>query len=280
MIFLSLAFVFVYKQLKQIPSLDPSKNEVTSVLDGNKSQRSYLPESTNEGLLIHHTYYSLSYMEKHEQAEWVSYILTEASLRLPNVKRYKRYIPDYDVSTRSAFHRDYSGSGYTRGHLAPAGDMAFDSLAMKESFFMSNMSPQLRAFNNGIWKELEEQTRDWAFHNDELIIVTGPVLKGIKKTIGKQNKVSVPKYFYKVILDIVTPQQKGLAFIIPNQLSARPLQEYAVTIDSVEALTDIDFFANLLEDNLERKLESKIDLKNWNFSNKRYRLRKDKWNYQ
>ena len=96
-------------------------------------------------------------------------------------------------------------------------------------------------------KELEEQTRDWALSFGSVIVVTGPVLTDDPlKRIG-QNRVSIPKRFYKIILDIESPDEKGIAFLIPNQLSERRLQEYVVTIDSLESILGIDFFPELLK---------------------------------
>lgn len=272
--------ILLYQQLSRAFSADPDISTNYTVPNAvGESDRYYLPTG-GRGEVVHHKHYSLSYVEKHEQAEWVAYELTRALLKVPNVKRVKRYNPDYSVSTRSAFHRDYTGSGYTRGHLAPAGDMAFDELAMQESFFMSNMSPQSRPFNNGIWKELEEQVRDWAYTNNKVYVVTGPMLnRPYVERIG-QNKVSVPSAFYKVILDLEKPDQKAIAFIIPHKSSDRRLQEYAVTIDSLESELGIDLFANLMTVDKQAKIESQIDLKDWKFSEKRYQQRVDKWNNQ
>ncbi len=243
-------------------------------------ERFYLPEGS-DGEVVHHKYYSLSYSEKHEQAEWVAYELTKKSIQAKNVKRAKKFNADYDVSTRSAFHRDYSNSGYTRGHMAPAGDMAFNEVAMKESFFMSNMSPQSRVLNNGIWKELEEQVRDWAYDHKRVYIVTGPMLNRKRiTTIGKQNKITVPSAFYKVILDIDKPKRKGIAFVIPHERSERRLQEYAVSIDELEAELGFDFYADLISEDLQSELESSLDLEAWEFDEKRFRSRIDHWNGQ
>lgn len=246
----------------------------------NLYEENWLPISTT-GDVISHDHYTLSYDEDHEQAEWVAYKLTEASLKIPNVPRAKRFNPDPAVPTRSAHHRDYTRSGYSRGHLAPAGDMAFDKRAMQESFYMSNMSPQLRGFNGGIWRELEETVRDWAYHNDELYIVTGPVLTQdhIVKQIGKSNKVSVSDMFYKVILDDYGKDSKAIAFLIPNAISENPLVDYAVTIDSVEAVTGLDFFGGAFDSKKEKKLESNISLHKWKFSSQRYNLRVNSWNH-
>ena len=240
----------------------------------------FLPSGSN-GEVVHHKHYSLSYVEKHEQAEWVAYELTKKSLKAKNVKRAKKFKPDYDVSSRSAFHRDYSHSGYTRGHMAPAGDMAFDKVAMQESFYMSNMSPQLRVLNNGIWKELEEQVRDWAYDDNRIYIVTGPMLNRPRlKTIGKQNKVSVASAFYKVILDIDKPKRKGIAFVIPHERCEDRLEEYAMSIDDLESELGFDFFANLISEETQEEIESSYSIKDWKFSEKRYRDRVEKWNNQ
>jgi len=240
--------------------------------------RTYLPSSNGD--TIHHSYYSLSYLEDDEIAEWVAYRMDRKQLQVPNVDREKFYAPDDKIATGSAVHADYSGSGYTRGHLAPAGDMAFSELAMKESFFMSNMSPQIKEFNNGVWKELEENVRDWTYKAETLYIVSGPILSNPIKKIGKQNKITVPSAFYKVLLDYTGDEKKGIAFIIPNSLSTERLETYMVSIDSIEAITGLDFFNDMINDDEEEKLESTMNPNLWNVSDKRYQLRINKWNYE
>ncbi|MEL6988898.1 MAG: DNA/RNA non-specific endonuclease, partial [Bacteroidota bacterium] len=239
--------------------------------------RDYLPTESSLQV-IHHRYYSLAYSEKHEQAKWVAYELSRDQLNQPKVPRAKRFETDYDVHGRSAYHRDYSGSGYTRGHLAPAADMAFNQTAMEESFLMSNMSPQERPFNNGIWRELEEQTRDWARKFKHLYIVVGPVFNEIRTKIGKETKVSVPEKFYKVILDLSEPEIKGIGFIIPNKSSEKHLHDYALSIDEVEEITGINFFASLLDDQQESNIESDADPKLWKVNKNRFEQRVTKWN--
>ncbi len=257
---------------------EPATSEENTLATADDSGRSFLPSSENK--VISHTYYTLSYNEEREQSDWVAYRLTKSSLEVPNVKRAKRFNYDKAIKTKSATHKDYSHSGYTRGHLAPAGDMAFNDKAMKESFLMSNMSPQVRPFNNGIWKELEESVRDWAFSNGELIVVTGPVFYDSDHDyIGKQNKIAVPDAFFKVLLDNNGRDKKSIGFIIPHELSDKPLSDYAVDIDEVERVTGIDFFPDYFDsDNTEENMESSYNLKKWKISDKRYNLRVDKWN--
>ena len=254
------------------------ENIELSDVAGERMDQNFYPESST-GEVINHTYFTLSYDEEHEQAEWVAYKLTKDNLRKPRVKREKKFRQDNKVSGLSAKHNDYSHSGFTRGHMAPAGDMAFNEKAMRESFYMSNMSPQVKAFNGGIWRELEEHVRDWAFDNDELYIVTGPILEDVasNKKIG-YNKVTVPDQFYKVILDLKLPDQKAIAFLMPNEKSEKRIQEYAVAIDDIEALTGLDFFADFIPEELEDKLEASFDLQKWDVDPKKYNKRITKWN--
>jgi len=218
----------------------------------------YLPvPATN---LVHHTYYTLSYNEKFEQANWVCYTLTDSMVLKGGEERSNQFKMDLLVPTGSAKSSDYTKSGYDRGHLCPAGDMGFNPKAMLESFMMSNISPQKPDFNRGIWKELESSVRVWAKKEHKIIVVTGPVFKDNKGTIGK-DEVLVPGYFYKVILDL-TGEHRIIAFLLPNEKSDRPIKDFAVTTDEVERLTGFDYFSEL-PDSLETKLESKVELAGW-----------------
>lgn len=225
-----------------------------------KSLEEALPAHTSERDIVRHTGYTLKYDEQFEQADWVIYVLTAGHLN-GNAPRRDEFRPDPAVKTGSANPKDYRGSGYDRGHLAPAGDMKWSAKAMSESFYMSNMSPQKHEFNSGIWENLESQAREWARENGEVYVVTGPVLKVNLPRIG-MNRVAVPEYYYKIILDYKQPESKAIAFIIPNRAAAFPLQNYVVTVDSVEHLTGIDFFP-ALPDSLEQALESTVQPALW-----------------
>ncbi|ACF14264.1 DNA/RNA non-specific endonuclease [Chloroherpeton thalassium ATCC 35110] len=227
------------------------------------AELNYLPSATH-GKIVAHQYYTLSYVEKHEQAEWVAYELTKAEA-LGTITRKDAFREDPSIQTGSATLDDYKKSGYDRGHLAPAADMKFSKEAMSESFFMSNMAPQKPSFNRGIWKELEEKVREWAVQNDRIYVVTGGVLTDGLSTIGA-DKVSVPKYFYKVVLDYTEPETKAIAFVLPNQNSKKPLSSFAVSIDSVEKLTGIDFFP-ALPDDAENALERMVTYSLWDRRN-------------
>ena len=221
-----------------------------------------IPEIKHGEEVIHHSGYSFVYSEKHEQSKWVAYELTSNETEKA-VERSNDFITDPKVKTGSADNPDYAGSGYDRGHLAPAADMGWSEQTMKESFYFSNMSPQVPSFNRGIWKKLETQVRTWAIENEAIYVVTGPILKDGLKTIGP-NKVSVPEYYFKVILDLTGSEKKAIGFVLPNSTSTLPLSEFAISVDSVETLTAINFFPKL-ENTEEEKLESSICIECWSW---------------
>src|SRR6056297_971888 len=116
------------------------------------------------------------------------------------------------------------------------------------------MSPQEPGFNRGIWRSLESQVREWVVRDKALLVVTGPVLRDVEyKTIG-ENDVVVPRYYYKVLLDVTEPEVKGLGFLLPHASSSATLASFAVPIDEVEQITGIDFYHSL-EDSIEENTE-------------------------
>jgi endonuclease G len=220
-----------------------------------------LPAYTPADQVVRHQGYALNYVEKYEQPSWVAYQLL-ATETVGESERANDFRPDPEVKTGSAIPEDYKASGYDRGHLAPAADFKFSPELMSESFFMSNMSPQVPDFNRGIWENLESRVRTWVKRDEVLYIVTGPILEDGLPTIGKRNKVAVPEMYYKIILDLKEPQVKAIAFLLRNEGSKKPLGDFAVPIDSVEKVTGLDFFPHL-PDNLEKELESQLDIETW-----------------
>jgi endonuclease G len=222
-----------------------------------------IPQVKNGESPIFHVGFSLLYAEKFEQATWVAYHLTAAETEKV-VARTNRFLEDPKVVTGSATNDDYQNSVYDRGHLAPAADMAWSLASMQSSFYYSNMSPQLPGFNRGVWKRLEELVRQWALNYLAVYVVTGPVLETGLPTIG-QNKVAVPKLYYKVLLDMESSPPKAIGFVLKNESSSAALQEFAVTVDSVERLTGIDFFAKL-PDPIEKQVEGQLCVNCWTWN--------------
>ena len=222
-----------------------------------------IPKTAPKDKIISHYGYTLLLNATHKQATWVAYELSKEETT-KQVDRTNKFIADPKANSEIADNQDYAGSGYDRGHLAPAGDMSWSATSMEESFYYSNMSPQQPSFNRGIWKKLEERVRTWAIENSALYIVTGPILTAGLSTIG-EHQISVPKYYYKVILDYTEPELKGIGFIIPNKGSQDSLQAYTVSIDSVERATGIDFFPGL-PDNQEKTIERSVCKSCWSWS--------------
>ncbi len=136
-------------------------------------------------------------------------------------------------------------------------------LANKESFLMSNISPQLPSFNRGIWKTLEEWTSQQATLDSVVYVVTGPVFVNNLGTLGKNN-VTIPGYFYKIILKQKDSKTLSIAFLIPQIGSIGEIQDYIVTVNTIETITGIDFFPEL-KNSKENKIESQYQPKKWGF---------------
>lgn len=156
---------------------------------------------------------------------------------------------------------DYTLSGYDRGHMIPAGDLRWDSMAMRESFKMTNVCPQTRALNSGGWTKIEDKIREWAVRDSALIVVTGPVITRGMKTIGDSH-VAVPTAFFKVVLAPFATPMRAIGFVMPNKAANGPLKKYAVSVDEVERRTGIDFFS-ALPDDIENDIESQLNLSVW-----------------
>lgn len=241
--------------LSQVDSLENSDERSVGNFD-------FLPTSSTKQI-VKHQYYTLSYNEAHEQAEWVAYELKKDYIKNNNFKR-PFFIEDDKVKTGSADWRNYKNSNYDKGHLCPAGDMEFALDAYNETFFTSNISPQVRNFNNGVWNRLEQKVRYWAVKHDGIYVITGGVLESSLSKIGKEN-VSVPKFFYKILLDNSGENLKMIGFLIPNSESDKPLYTFVVSVDYIEKVTGINFFPKL-NDNIENQLEKRNDYKNWSFN--------------
>ena len=270
-----LYFLFNFFTGDDAPTIEFPERE-TSAYAG---EEHFLPSAVKGSDVYHYRNYSLSYNDAYEQADWVAYVLTKDNLVKPWQQRNDNFRPDVAIRTGSATPEDYRGSGYDRGHLVPAADMAYDAAAMDETFLLSNITPQARNFNQGIWRELEELTRDWAKKFGRLYVVSGPVLtREPKGYIGRDNEVAIPAAYFKVLLDLDDPERKGIAFLLDNEVNYEPLYKFATSIDAVEALTGLNFFEDFMPEELETELEGSYNIDLWPFSKRKYELRVEKWN--
>ncbi|MCB0635742.1 MAG: DNA/RNA non-specific endonuclease [Lewinella sp.] len=225
--------------------------------------------------VVRHEALALEYDEAHEQARWVAHIILPDVIN-GNVARTNDFRPDPLVASGSAVEADYflkylqpdstyqyDGYGYDRGHLAPSADFRWSERALSASYLYSNMSPQLPDFNREGWAELEGQIRAYIFDHPEtqLYVVTGPVLTDdLPKVERSPNGVSIPRTFYKVVLDLTNG--RGIGFLIPHGPVDQSLETYAVSIDAVEEATGLDFF-NKLPDEQEARLEGQLNKVDW-----------------
>lgn len=248
-------------QLKPKPQTQPPATQKPAPVSKPRTLAYYYAQGPNCAL-VEHTYYALCYREEAEQPAWTVYVLTAENLKQGTHRRTQDFRPDPKVATGSADLSDYRKSGYDRGHLVPAGDFKWDPAAMSETFYLSNMSPQLHEFNAGIWERVESTVRSWARRHKRLLVYTGPVLDKPKEHIGA-NRVAVPRAFYKVVYAIENEKSpQALAFLVPHAPSQRDPLEFLVPVDSVEKVTGIDFFP-ALPDPVEEAVEARVDRRFW-----------------
>ncbi len=223
-----------------------------------------LAKSLHDDQIISRVTYDLSYNDEHEVANWVGHTIGTKELR-NCVQRSDAFRVDPLVKNGSSTPADYANSGYDRGHLLPAGDMKFDATAMKDTFYMSNMTPQPPKFNRGRWSVLENLARAWGLKYKKIWIVSGPILKENLPKIGVKNQVSVPADYFKVILRQDGQSFKGIGFLMSTEVPYTGLTPYALPINQIEDLSGVDFFPTL-EDTVEEEIESELKLDDWDFT--------------
>lgn len=245
---------------KEDVARDGYDSEATDTKEGGDTHTldEYLPAYGKKDQIIRREGYVLDYQEEYEQASWVVHRLLNKTGR---ARRAENFQPDPLVKTKTALPFDYSGTGYDRGHLAPAGDFNYDQRLKYDTFYMSNMSPQAHDFNTGIWNDIEQKVRSWSKKRGDLVIVTGPVLRKGLPTIGKSTRIAVPEFYYKLVYD---PQkEEAIAFLIENKAWVDVLmKDFTTSIDEVEEKTGIDFFARLPK-KLQDTIESQHDVQAW-----------------
>lgn len=259
---------------------DKTAEKVTGLFDslkerlsGSKSEaitsslpESYFPASTQKLEIVKHKAFVLGYSEPHEQAAWTFHELTKESTYGNASRDGLSFMPDSKISTFSALSTDYSRSGYDRGHLVPAGDFKCCQDLLMDTFWVSNIIPQNPDCNRNMWNSLEQQIRNWVRRKQRFYVFTGPVLEAGLPKIGKYNRISVPKYMFKILVipNESNPENTQVqAFLIPNKPGlGYDFLSYRTTIDVIEQATGLDFLAPL-PDEVENKLERNIATTRW-----------------
>lgn len=217
--------------------------------------------------VVDHKYYKLGYSEKHEVAGWVAYLLTKDMVINQKSGRKNRFKEDKKVSTGSASVSDYKYSCYDKGHICPSADMSFLQEAQDLTFLMSNIAPQVHAFNGGKWMELETKVREWAVENDSIIVISGPLFDSIITTIGKKNRISVPYRFYKVIIDISYPSYKAIGFVMENEKLKEDIFYYSMSLGDLEDFTGMIFFHDFNQKESIKNLKHNCSISEWEQNN-------------
>lgn len=201
--------------------------------------------------------YDLCYIEEIEAAEYVVWTLTKEEVLMPNLERENVFYLDESISTLSASPFDYTKTGYDRGHMCPNDDRNYEVNIMRETFYMSNMSPQTPTLNRQTWRTSEALGQKLAEDFGNIDIVCGPIfVEGLAPIyIGNTSKIRVPDAYYKIFynkyLDFI------LCYIIPQScksISPGPkdnsdklkdkLKDYKVNVSTIEEMTGLHFIFN------------------------------------
>ena len=155
-----------------------------------------------------------------------------------------------------ARNEDYRGSGFSRGHLVPAEDLAWSGASIRSTFVLSNAVPQRQQVNAGKWRQLEAAVRGVAACSDAVFVFSGPVFSTAEIEYIGAGRVAAPTHFFKVALALAEGRKTMYAAILPNAPTAgEPLSHFTTSVEEVQRLTGLDFFAGL-DDEEERRLES------------------------
>ena len=210
---------------------------------------------TNQG-------YTSSYNTTYGIPNWVAYELTRSEAASQAAERTNNFKPDPKVKGKSATNSDYKGSGYDKGHMAPAADMRWSKNVMEESFYFTNICPQAPGLNRGAWKDLEEEIRDWAIRDSAIVVICGPLFTKEQVQYIPNTTVAIPDAYFKVVCSPYTEEARAIAFVFPNSKASKHPREYVVTIDSVEKMTGMDFLSQL-PDEIENKIEQTSNYTHW-----------------
>ncbi len=206
--------------------------------------------------------YFVGYSEDTRNPAWVAYRLFEVH-DLNSPKRPSRFTID-ERTKAEVKHDDYTRSGYDRGHMAPNYGIAtrFGKDGQKETFMMSNIVPQRPNLNRRVWRELEWKiARFYGQHCEEVWIVTGPIYEGEAKEL--ESGVRIPDAFFKIAVDLRGGEIRVMPFIFLQESEGDEwMRRHLVSVDSIEALTQIDFFPEL-PDELEDHLEAQAPTRLW-----------------
>lgn len=225
-------------------------------------------------LMVARPGYALEHSSGDKIPLWVCEYVEPADIT-GNAKRRDKFEPDPKLPPgQRAELADYKGSGYDRGHMAPAANQKNSQKRNDETFYLSNMAPQIGVgFNRHKWEHLESATREWVRTGvvASAWIITGPIFWDpdeesvatadgfIEHPVIGSNAVSVPTHFYKIVVGKkANDELVAVGFVMENRAhpNAAPLGGYITSIDWIEERTGLNFMPRLdpeTEERLERR---------------------------
>lgn len=233
------------------------------ILSGKSTYVTHYANDLNESQTLN---YSFEYNYGKHHTKWVAFSFDINTAKW-NTSRSDAWAPDPLLTQYTDNGADYSGSGYTRGHLVASADRLYSKQANEQTFYYSNISPQTNNFNTGIWADLEIKVRAWVptQETDTLFVTKGGTINDgqILGTIGA-NKIAIPKYYFMAFLYKKGSTYKSIAFYFEHKAYSQPYNQkiYALTVDELEIKTGIDFFHNLPND-IEFEVEKQKNLADW-----------------
>ena len=206
--------------------------------------------------------YSLEYDADKHHCRWVAFTFDEDNSR-DVVGRMDTWMWDPKLPQSLSTEADFKGSGYSRGHMVASEDRVSSKEANKQTFYYSNVSPQLKSHNAGIWKRLEEKVRAWGRNNNmrKVLYVAkgGTIAEGQIEPKRLRGKIVIPKYYWMALLaEDMEGRYHAIAFLTEHRKYEKGegnLQKLALSIDELEDFTGLDFFHNL-DDRTEQQVEA------------------------
>ena len=257
-----IAMLAIFLTSSCIPARPKAGARVPAVQNRSTRQTPAVTKSSPFETIIEYEGFTVSYNQSLRIPNWVFYELTAEETTGPFSRKGKDFQQDPSACVSQADAYDYRGSGWSRGHMAPAADFKWSDTAMSETFYYTNICPQDRELNNRYWNTLENKVRSWANQFGRVYVVTGPIIgKNVNGTVGTHG-VIVPDAFFKAILAPTADGWTSIAFVMENTPDQRLFKDCATTVNTVEKLTGFDFFSSL-DDAVEESVEDLLDYKTW-----------------
>ncbi|XP_067108263.1 nuclease EXOG, mitochondrial-like [Osmerus mordax] len=249
-------------KLYQLDTEDPRKTDKATPVQQDTGRYGFPVTGAEVRYYANHT---LSYDQARKTPRWVAEHLSDQKLLGKADRKQCKFRPDPGIPEPFTAHNDdYLGSGWSRGHMAPAGDNKASVQSMAETFYLSNIVPQNYENNAGFWNRLEMYCRDLTKHFQDVWIVSGPLALPEEQDDGKRmvtyqvigrDDVAVPTHLFKVILvgnmnntDQSASRPIALsAFVVPNHSIGfeRPLKDFEVSLSELETVSGLRFFLGL-----------------------------------